>query len=48
MLADKGDLYARRALGVVCDMGQGVPQDYVEAMRCYRGAAERGDALVGE
>ena len=28
------------------ERGQGVPQDYSEAMRLYKGAAERGDAAA--
>jgi uncharacterized protein len=28
------------------DMGRGVPQDYVEAMKWYRRAADQGDALA--
>jgi uncharacterized protein len=46
MLADQGDPYAQRALGIIYDMGQGVPQDYVEAMKWYRWAADQGDALA--
>ena len=45
-LADQGDPYAQRALGIMYDMGQGVPQDYVEAMKWYRRAADQGDALA--
>jgi uncharacterized protein len=46
LLADQGDAYAQRALGIMYDMGQGVPQDYVEAMKWYRRAADQGDALA--
>ncbi len=35
-LADQGDPYVQRALGIMYDMGRGVPQDYVEAMKWYR------------
>jgi uncharacterized protein len=45
-LADQGDPYAQRALGIMYDMGRGVPQDYVEAMKWYRRAADQGDALA--
>jgi uncharacterized protein len=46
MLADQRDPYAQRALGIMYDMGRGVPQDYVEAMKWYRRAADQGDALA--
>jgi uncharacterized protein len=45
-LADQGDAYAQRTLGIMYDMGRGVPQDYVEAMKWYRRAADQGDALA--
>ena len=35
---------ARFTLGVMYGEGRGVPQDYAEAARWYRRAAEQGDA----
>jgi hypothetical protein len=49
MLADHGDPYRLRALGIRYDMGRGVPrvpQDYVEAMTWYRRTTDQGDALA--
>ena len=43
-LAGKGDARAQTALGLMYDMGQGVPQDYKEASKWFRLAAEQGDA----
>lgn len=42
--AKKGDATAQYNLGVRYDIGQGVPQDHVEAAKWYRKAAEQGDA----
>ena len=42
--ADQGDAAAQYNLGVMYDNGQGVPQDYAEAVRWYRKAADQGDA----
>ena len=33
-------------LGVMYDIGQGVPQDYAEAVKWYRLAAEQNDAVA--
>ena len=33
-------------MGLCTDNGQGVPQDYAEALRLYRLAAEQGDATA--
>jgi TPR repeat protein len=35
-LADKGNADAQYNLGVLYEKGQGVPQDYAEAMKWYR------------
>ena len=43
-LAEQGDASAQINLGVKYDTGEGVPQDYVEAVRWFRLAAEQGDA----
>ncbi len=42
-LAEQGDADAQFNLGVMYDMGLGVPQDYQEAVRWYRRAAEQGN-----
>jgi len=44
LLAEGGSSYARRALGIMYDMGQGVPRNFAEAMKWYRRAADQGDA----
>jgi len=38
--AEQGDVSAQFNLGVMYDDGEGVPQDYAEAIRWYRVAAE--------
>ena len=43
-LAGKGHAKAQTALGLMYDIGQGVPQDYKEASKWFRLAAEQGDA----
>jgi TPR repeat protein len=43
-LAEQGDVLAQYNLGIVYDTGKGVPQDYTEAVRWYRLAAEQGHA----
>ena len=43
-LAGKGHARAQTALGLMYDIGQGVPQDYKEASKWFRLAAEQGDA----
>jgi|ETNmetMinimDraft_23_1059889.scaffolds.fasta_scaffold58499_1 hypothetical protein len=43
-LAGRGDARAQTALGLMYDIGQGVPQDYKEASKWFRLAAEQGDA----
>ena len=42
--AEQGDADAQYNLGISYDRGEGVPQDYVEAVKWYRKAAEQGDA----
>jgi len=42
-LADKGEAWAQFNLGVIYANGQGVPQDYVEAIKWYRLAAAQGN-----
>ena len=42
--AEQGDALAQGQLGSMYDTGQGVPQDYTEAVRWYRLAAEQGHA----
>ena len=43
-LAEQGNAEAQFSLGVMYDNGQGVRQDYAEAVKWYRQAAEQGDA----
>jgi TPR repeat protein len=43
-LAEHGDGRAQYDLGVLYDMGEGVPQDNHEAMSWYHRAAEQGEA----
>ena len=42
--AEAGDAEAQSNLGVMYEKGEGVPKDYVEAVKWYRKAAEQGDA----
>ena len=42
--AEQGDVFAQAILGLMYDIGQGVAQDYKEAMKWYTKAAEQGDA----
>lgn len=41
-LAEQGDTDAQSNLGVMYANGQGVAQDYAEALKCYRLAATQG------
>jgi uncharacterized protein len=41
-LADKGVAYAQYNLGVMYQNGQGVPQNYTEALKWFRLAANQG------
>jgi hypothetical protein len=43
-LAEQGNALAQLGLGVMYANGQGVPQDYAQAVVWYRKAAEQGDA----
>lgn len=43
-LAEHGDVRAQYDLGVLYDMGEGVPQNNHEAMNWYHRAAEQGEA----
>ena len=43
-LADQGDATAQYDLGLMYAKGQGVPQDYAEAVKWFRKAADQGDA----
>jgi uncharacterized protein len=43
-LAEQGIAHAQYDLGVMSQMGQGVPQDYSEAVKWFRKAADQGDA----
>ena len=40
--ASKGNPGAQLKLGLIYELGQGLAQDYVEAVRCYQQAAEQG------
>jgi hypothetical protein len=42
--AEKGDAAAQNALGAMYNLGQGVPQDYAQAVRWFSEAADQGDA----
>ena len=45
-LADQGDAEAQFNLGVMYEIGNGVPQDFAEAAKWYRKAAEQGIAAA--
>ena len=45
-LADQGDAFAQYDLGVMYANGQGVPQDYAQAVAWYRKAADQGNAAA--
>ena len=42
--ADEGDAYLQLIMGEKCFYGDGLPQDYAEALSWYRKAADQGDA----
>ena len=44
--AEQGDADAQLMLGVMYELGQGVPQDYAQAAEWYRRAAEQGSATA--
>ena len=41
-LADQGNAFAQVMLGITYDNGDGVPQNYAEAVKWYRKAADQG------
>ena len=43
-LAEQGSSKAQNNLGIMYDKGQGVPQDYTEAVKWYLKAAKKGNA----
>ena len=45
-LAAEGDVAAQTHLGILYEFGQGIPQNYAQAARWYRLAAEQGDAFA--
>jgi len=45
-LAKHGDPVAENYLGVMCESGRGVPQDYNEAARWYRRGADHGNSVA--
>ena len=45
-LAEQGDAEAQFNLGLIYHDGQGVPEDYAEAVRWWRLAADQGDAVA--
>ncbi len=45
-LAEKGHAKAQLALGVMYELGRGVPQDSAEAVKLYHKAAEQGHAAA--
>ena len=45
-VAEHGEAGAQYNLGFMYDHGQGVPQDYAEAVRWYRLAAEQGTYMA--
>src|SRR5215471_9505352 len=45
-LAQQGDAYAQVNLGVMYQQGQGLPQNYAEAVKWYQRAAEQGNAAA--
>ena len=46
MAAEQGEATTQLSLGSMYDNGEGVPQDYTEAVKWYRMAAEQGDATA--
>ncbi|HEV2495402.1 MAG TPA: tetratricopeptide repeat protein [Terriglobia bacterium] len=43
-LADQGNAEAQALLGLMYNLGRGVPRDYVQAEKWYRAAADQGNA----
>ena len=46
LAADQGNASAQFNLGVMYAKGEGVPQDYAEAVKWFRLAADQGDAMA--
>ena len=46
LAAEKGDALAQFKLGLMYESGEGVPQDFAEAVRWYRLDAEQGSAAA--
>lgn len=44
--AESGDAEAQLTLGIMYDLGQGVPQNFVEALKWYRRSAGQGNAVA--
>ncbi|HEY9509646.1 MAG TPA: tetratricopeptide repeat-containing serine protease family protein [Verrucomicrobiae bacterium] len=44
--AERGDVDAETAIGTMYHLGQGVPQNYEEALKWYRQAADHGSAIA--
>jgi S1-C subfamily serine protease len=44
--AEKGDVQAQTTLGIMYDLGQGVPQNFTEALKWYKLAAARSNAVA--
>ena len=44
--AEQGDAEAQNNMGFIYGTGNGVPKDYVEAVKWYRKAAEQGYAQL--
>ena len=45
-LANQGNVVAQTSLGLMYFQGQGVPENFVEALKWFRLAASRGDAIA--
>ena len=45
-MAERGDAFAQFILGSMCESGEGVPQDYVQAHMWFNLAAAAGDAAA--
>ncbi|KAG0195165.1 hypothetical protein BGX33_004106, partial [Mortierella sp. NVP41] len=44
--AEQGGTYAQTNIGVMHEMGRGVPKDKAKAMEYYRNAADQGNQLA--
>lgn len=44
--AENGDAEAQLAIGIMYDLGQGVPQNFTEALKWYTRAANQGNAIA--